>query len=52
MGKGVSCVGGFEASPKMELLGPEYIAVEDLIECEGGRPVQYRNHEKSLKIVG
>ena len=52
MGKGVSCVGGFEASPKMVLLGPEYIAVEDLIECGGGRPVQYRNHEQSLKIVG
>ena len=40
-----------EADLEMGLLDPEYIAVEDLIECRGDTE-QYHNHEQSFEIVG
>ena len=51
-GEGVLYIGELEADLEMELLDPEYIAVEDLIERGDDRPEQYHDHEQSLRIVG
>ena len=45
-------IGELGVDLEMNLLDPEYIAVEDLIECGGDRPERYHDHEQSLRIVG
>ena len=50
-GERVLYIGELGADLEMELLDPEYLAVEDLIECGDGRPEQYPDHEQSLRIV-